>query len=132
MSFWCSGIISKIFLDDASKNWIFGPKTQFLAPKRTILSNLGQKKPAEGPNIVLPQIKSYPEIAWDMGTTFQCWRSLQKFKMEAYGLTFKKRFLGKNENFPPKNGPKTCPGASRANLSAQKSPYLTHFKYFLE
>ena len=42
--------------------------TQFLAPKRVILDNLGQKWPAKRPNVVLPEIKSYPDIAWDMGT----------------------------------------------------------------
>ena len=31
------------FMDDVSKNWIFGQKTQCLAPKRVILGNLGQK-----------------------------------------------------------------------------------------
>ena len=32
------------------------------------MGNLGQKWPAKRLNVVLPEIKSYPDIAWDMGT----------------------------------------------------------------
>ena len=32
------------------------------------MGNLGQKRLAKGPKIVLPEIKSYPGIAWDMGS----------------------------------------------------------------
>ena len=62
-----SGIMVKFFMNDVSKNWKFGQKTQFVAPKSVILGNLGQKRSAKGPDVVLPKIQSYPEIAWDMG-----------------------------------------------------------------
>ena len=58
------------FMYDVSKKWIFGQKTQFLAPKTVTLGNLGKKRPAKGPDVVLPEIQSYPEIAWDMGMIF--------------------------------------------------------------
>ena len=52
----------------------FGQRISFFlnttATKRVILGNLGQKRPAKGPNVILPEMQSYPEIAWDMGTTF--------------------------------------------------------------
>ena len=70
-------------------------------------------------NVVLPEIKSYPQIAWDMRMTFQCWRILNS------------EFWAKDKNFWPQNGPKTCLGASRAHLSTQKSSSLPHFNYFL-
>ena len=73
-------LYQRFFLDDASKSWIFGPKTQYLAPKR----------PAEGTNVVLPEMKSYLEIAWDMATTLYVGEVCRSPKMEVYGLTLKK------------------------------------------
>ena len=35
-------------MDDVSKNWIFGQKTQCLAPKRVVLGKLGKKKACQG------------------------------------------------------------------------------------
>jgi len=75
LSFCRSGMMGNFFMIDVSKNWIFGQKKTFLAPKRVILGNLDQKRPAKGPDVVLPEIQSYPEIAWDMGMIFRCWRS---------------------------------------------------------
>ena len=58
------------FIYDVSKKWIFGQKTQFFAPKMVTLGNPGQKRPAKGPEVVLPEIQSYSEIAGDMGMIF--------------------------------------------------------------
>ena len=66
----CGPGLRPIFGPTNKKNVLLGPKAQFLALKREILGSLGQKRPAEGPNGVLPVIQSYPEIAGDMVLTF--------------------------------------------------------------
>ena len=82
---------------------LLGPKVQFLALKREILGSLGQKRPAEGPNGVLPVIQSYPEIAGDMVTTFQFLVGVHK--MEVYDCSVDIfQFFGPKMGLKPAQG----------------------------
>ena len=82
--------------------------------------------------VVLPKIKSYPEIAWDMGTTFYFFEEVCGSPgMEVHGLMLTKLiFWANNEIFYQKMGLRPAQEPP-VQIFQHKIPYLPHFNYFL-
>ena len=88
MSFWCSCMTVKNCFDDVPKNWILGPKSEFLPLKREILGSLGQKKPCWGAKRSLASNPKLPRDSWGYGDNIlMLEKSVRVQKMELYGCS---------------------------------------------